>query len=328
MQATIYDISQLAGVSTATVSRTFSDPERVRPATRERVLHVAKTMDYSPNAIASSMARQSTDKIAFLVCKEGASVLDEFYAGICEGVMHNVDPLEHQLILSTANEWTSAAKSKSKQIDGAILAGNASGKLVRSFQQQNIPLVLVNNYMDGVNIPAIVSDEFDGVSQVINHLHQRGHRKIAMLTGRFSPYIVGQRYGAFTAAAKSLGLHIPANHIRMCQPTIEDAVAVATAMLSQEDRPTAIFATNDLAAIGAIKAAMRLGLRVPQDIAIAGYDDSLASRMIEPELTTVRVDKARMGELCAKELQNLLAGHAPTAPLQKIPVTLCVRAST
>ncbi len=326
MRSTIYDIAQLAGVSTATVSRTFSAPDLVRPATRERVLRVAKTMDYSPNAIASSMARQATDKIAFLVCKEGASVLDEFYAGICEGVMHSISPMEYQLILSTAKEWTISAQSK--HIDGAILGGNASGKMIRTFQQQNIPLVLVNNYMDGISVPAIVSDEYDGVRQVLNHLYQRGHRKIALLTGRFSPYIVGQRYSAFLNVAQNMGLFVPANYIRMCQPTIEDAVEVATAMLSQDQRPTAILATNDLAAIGAMKAALRLGLRIPQDIAITGYDDSLASRMVEPELTTIGLDKARMGEVCAQELRRLLAGHAPSAAVQKIPVTLCIRGST
>lgn len=99
---TIYDVSRLSGVSTATVSRTFTTPDRVRESTRRRVYAAAEALHYQPSAIARAMARQQTDKIAFLICKEGATILDEFYASICEGVMRRANGTNYQLLISTA----------------------------------------------------------------------------------------------------------------------------------------------------------------------------------------------------------------------------------
>ena len=108
---TIYDVSRLSGVSTATVSRTFTTPDRVRESTRRRVYAAAEALHYQPSAIARAMARQQTDKIAFLICKEGATILDEFYASICEGVMRRANGTNYQLLISTAEEWTRTAQS-------------------------------------------------------------------------------------------------------------------------------------------------------------------------------------------------------------------------
>ena len=137
---TIYDVSRLSGVSTATVSRTFTTPDRVRESTR-RVYAAAEALHYQPSAIARAMARQQTDKIAFLICKEGATILDEFYASICEGVMRRANGTNYQLLISTAEEWTRTAQSK--QIEGVILAGNAQAALISEFQRQMKPAVCV-----------------------------------------------------------------------------------------------------------------------------------------------------------------------------------------
>ena len=171
---TIYDVSRLSGVSTATVSRAFTAPERVREATRVRVYAAAEALHYQPSAIARAMARQQTDKIAFLICKEGATILDEFYAGICEGVMRQANNTRYQLMISTADEWQRTAQSK--QIEGVILGGDAKASLIAQFQRQNVPVVLVNNRAAGFELPCVVADEADGVRQVIAHLTRSGHR--------------------------------------------------------------------------------------------------------------------------------------------------------
>ena len=102
---TIYDVSRLSGVSTATVSRAFTAPDRVREETRRKVLAAAEALGYQPSAIARAMARQQTDKIAFLICKKDATILDEFYASICEGVMRRANSTSYQLLISTAADW-------------------------------------------------------------------------------------------------------------------------------------------------------------------------------------------------------------------------------
>ena len=222
---TIYDVSRLSGVSTATVSRTFTTPDRVRESTRRRVYAAAEALHYQPSAIARAMARQQTDKIAFLICKEGATILDEFYASICEGVMRRANGTNYQLLISTAEEWTRTAQSK--QIEGVILAGNAQADLISEFQRQNIPVVLVNNRAAGFDLPCIVADEAGGVRQVVSHLISAGHQRIAMLMGRFSPYVTSARYNAFLSVMRENGLSVDESGALMCDRDIQSATEAA-----------------------------------------------------------------------------------------------------
>ena len=230
---TIYDVSRLSGVSTATVSRTFTTPDRVRESTRRRVYAAAEALHYQPSAIARAMARQQTDKIAFLICKEGATILDEFYASICEGVMRRANGTNYQLLISTAEEWTRTAQSK--QIEGVILAGNAQADLISEFQRQNIPVVLVNNRAAGFDLPCIVADEAGGVRQVVSHLISAGHQRIAMLMGRFSPSVTSARYNAFLSVMRENGLSVDESGALMCDRDIQSATEAALRLLSRPD---------------------------------------------------------------------------------------------
>ncbi len=328
INATIYDVSRLSGVSIATVSRTFASPERVRDATRKKVFEAAEILQYSPNAIARAMARQQTDKIAFLICKKDATILDEFYARICESIMRRTIQSDRQLVISTAADWVQVAgTAQNKQVEGVILGGSAQADMVSEFQNKHISVVLVNNRMPGFDLPCVVSDEYGGVRLAVEHLIERGHRSIAMIAGRFSPYIVGERYNAFLQMMEEYGLESEARHVAMCDPTIESATQAALDMLSRRDRPTAIFGANDVIAAGVLKAACRLGLKVPGDLAVMGFDDSTICGMMEPELTSVHVNCRRIGEVGVDCLHALLNGEE-CPPVTVIPAELRVRGST
>ena len=328
MNPTIYDVSRLSGVSIATVSRTFSNPDLVRENTRRKVFEAAEILHYSPNAIARAMARQRTDKVAFLICKEGATILDEFYAGICIGIMGETNRIDLELVISTAADWDlTASNAKNKQVDGVILGGNARPELVSELQSRGLAVVLVNNRMAGFDIPCVVSDEYGGVRQALEHLIARGHRNIAMLAGRFSPYILNERYRAFLEIAQSHGLSTDARQIRLCDPAVDSAETACEELLARPDRPTAILAANDMLAAGAMKAARRLGLRVPEDLAVTGVDDSNICGLLEPELTSVHIDCRRMGELAAARLQSLLEGETDVPQVTVVPTQLRVRGS-
>ena len=328
MNPTIYDVSRLSGVSIATVSRTFSNPDLVRENTRRKVFEAAEILHYSPNAIARAMARQRTDKVAFLICKEGATILDEFYAGICIGIMGETNRIDRELVISTAADWDlTASNAKNKQVDGVILGGNARPELVSELQSRGLAVVLVNNRMAGFDIPCVVSDEYGGVRQALEHLIARGHRNIAMLAGRFSPYILNERYRAFLEIAQSHGLSTDARQIRLCDPAVDSAETACEELPARPDRPTAILAANDMLAAGAMKAARRLGLRVPEDLAVTGVDDSNICGLLEPELTSVHIDCRRMGELAAARLQSLLEGETDVPQVTVVPTQLRVRGS-
>lgn len=327
MNATIYDVSRLSGVSTATVSRAFSEPGRVRDDTRRKVYEAAEALHYHPNAIARAMARQRTDKIAYLICKQGATILDEFYAGICDGIMRTANRSDYQLLVSTEEDWRlTVSTGQSKQIEGVILGGNAQAEMISEFQSQNVQVVLVNNAIAG--LPCVAADETGGMRQVVDHLADRGHRHIAMLVGRFNPYIVRERYGAFLSAMAARGLPVGPADVRMCGTDVDSATAAALELLQSRDRPTAVVGGNDVVAAGVIKAARRLGLRLPEDLAVTGYDDSSVCPMLEPELTSVYVDCRQMGELAVARLTALLDGESEIPPLTVVPTELRVRRST
>ena len=303
MAHTIKDVSNLAGVSTATVSRTFSNPGTVSEATREKVFEAARMLNYQPNAIARSMKLQQTEKIAFIICKESGSILDEFYAGICNGIMQEMNETDYQLLVSTERDWTFGKRS---QVDGVILGSNASLQLIRDCIRQGVRIVLVNNEIEGFHYPTVISDERMAIDLAVSHLIARGHKKIAMLAGRFSPYICEQRLSAFKEIMAERKLPVPAGYIMITDPDIKSSTEIAMAMLSQPDPPTAIMAANDEIATGAYKAAIRMGLRIPQDIAIVGIDDSRICKALEPELTSVKIDCDKMGRAAARMMIYIL----------------------
>jgi DNA-binding LacI/PurR family transcriptional regulator len=217
--------------------------------------------------------------------------------------------------------------AQSRQIEGVILGGSASADLVTDFQNRNTAVVMVNNRLPGVDVPYVLSDEYAGVRLVVEHLVSRGHKRIAMLAGRFSPYIVGERYNAFLSVVREFGLKVNPQHVKMCDADVESAAQAAEELLRQKERPTAVFGANDVIAAGIMKAARRLKLRVPEDVAVVGFDDSTICTMLEPELTSVHINCQRMGEIGMERLRAVLAGEeCPSVTV--VPVELKVRGSS
>ena len=329
MSATIKDVSKLSGLSTATISRAFAEPDKVREATRQRVFEAAQALRYQPNAIGRAMAMQRTETIAFVICKEQATILDEFYAAICEGIMDEVNQSDYQLLISTAAQWRKAEdKARSKQVEGFILGGHADARLIEEISGRNIPLVLVNNDTDKENLSCVVADEFDGVRQVVKHLYQDGHRRIALFAGHFSPYIFRQRYQAFFELQKEYALEWKDSYFHVSDRDFDSATTEATKLLSQEEPPTAVFAANDILAAGVLKAAQRLGLSVPEDVALVGYDDSSICCLLEPELSSVHVDCYEMGKRAVGQLFAIMDGRTDLPRKISVPTQLQRRASS
>ena len=189
-------------------------------------------------------------------------------------------------------------------------------------------LVLLNNELEMEDLTCITTDQYGGAALAMRHLIEKGHRRIGLLAGNFSPHVYMSRYNAYRDVLTENGCEIDPQLIKTIEPTVEDAIKCTQKLLALEDRPTALFCTNDTIAIGAMKAIMRAGLRIPEDIAVIGYDDSENSRMIEPELTTVQVDKTAMGRIAAERLIALIEGEAPRKETIQTTVKLVVRKST
>lgn len=331
MTVTIEDVARLAGCSKTTVSRAFVLPDKVKEETRTRILRAAEQLHYSPNAIARAMVTQRNHNIAFIFYeKHNPNTLNPFYAAVSEAVHTEAERNGYGVFLISSH---AVANNESdllmrKRVDGVIFAGQTDSATLYSLQAQNIPVVLVNNRIEGNDSVSIISDEYGGTQQAVRHLIARGHKKIGMIAGQLFPYISAIRYQAFLETMMYEGLPVNARHVRSVEATQAGAIEGVTALLSEEDRPTALFCNNDTVAIGAIKAAIRLGLRVPEDVAVVGYDGSSVCTVIEPELTSVAVNMAEMGRLASSLLIRMINGETIAQRVVQLDAKLIVRGSS
>lgn len=331
MAATILDVAKLCGYSKATVSRAFASPGQVSEKTRNKIYQAAQQLNYTPDAIARAMVRGRTDNIGFIIYeKQYPVVMNPFYSPIFESVLQTCGQKGYSLFISSHGDLRlpNGQTFVKKQLDGVILAGHSDEKLVSDLRRQNMPVVLLNNELEMEDLTCITTDQYGGAALAMRHLIERGHRRIGLLAGNFSPHVYMSRYNAYRDVLTENGCEIDPQLIKTIEPTVEDAIECTQKLLALENKPTALFCTNDTIAIGAMKAIMRAGLRIPEDIAVVGYDDSENSRMIEPELTTVQVDKTAMGRIAAERLIALIEGEDPRKETIQTTVKLVVRKST
>ena len=331
MSATIIDVAKKCGYSKATVSRAFISPETVSEKAKERVYAAAKELNYTPNTIARALVRQHTENIAFIIHeRQYPTLLNPFYAPVLEAVMQEAAKRGYSVFIATGNDMQlpNGDVYIKKHMDGVIFAGQTDINTVEEFQRKNIPLVMLNHEIELKNLVSVTVEHFQGAQQATEHLCERGHKKIGLLAGHFSKQVCEARLNGYMSVLAAHDLPMDARFILDIEPTLEAAEDAMAELLKIPDRPTAFFCTNDTIAAGAVKAALRAGLRVPEDVAIVGFDDSIVSRMVEPELTTVRIDATTMGRVAAQQLFDLIDKKELSETHIKIPTSLVIRHTT
>lgn len=331
MGSTIIDVARKCGYSKTTVSRAYAEPDSVSEKAKLKIYAAAKSLNYTPNAIARAMVRQRTENIAFIIHeKQSPAILNPFYSPILEAVMRESARRNYSVFVMT-NQDVQLPNGEvyiKKQMDGVIFVGEANPEVIGRLREQKIPVVLLNNVLDMEGLLCITTSHYEGAVSAVDHLHERGHRKIGLLAGRFSPQVNEARYKGYEDALARRGLEINPRYILEIDPSLEAGERAMARLLRLEDRPTAVFCTNDTVAAGAMKAVIRAGLRIPEDAAIVGFDDSTVSHIVEPELTTVRIDMDRMGRLAAEKLFDLIEGIPSIETRIEIPTELIVRSSS
>ena len=312
MASTIKDVAKMAGCSITTVSRCFSSPQLVKSETRKKIEYAAKYCKYSPNAIARAMVKQRSHTVAFVVHETHFPLSSSpFYTAISEAVQETAEKLGYTVYVASCAAFSKDAGTlfSNKRIDGAILAGRCEKELVEQLSEQGAPVVVVNSAAERPDIVSITADDYNGTVLAVEHLIGKGHRRIGLLSGTLYSYISTIRQNAFIDTMAKHELPILPHYIQVTEPEIPSAAKCAQEMLSLPERPTALFCMNDAIAVGAVKAALRMGLRVPQDVAVAGYDDSSICRVIEPELTSISIDTQKMGALSMRALDAVISGQ-------------------
>ena len=257
MAATILDVAKLCGYSKATVSRAFASPEQVSEKTRNKIYQAAQQLNYTPDAIARAMVRGRTDNIGFIIYeKQYPVVMNPFYSPIFESVMQTCGRKGYSLFISSHGDLKlpNGQTCVKKQLDGIILAGHSDEQLVSDLRRQNMPVVLLNNELDMDDLTCITTDQYGGAALAMRHLIEKGHRRIGLLAGNFSPHVYMSRYNAYRDVLTENGCEIDPQLIKTIEPTVEDAIESTQKLLALENRPTALFCTNDTIAIGAVKA--------------------------------------------------------------------------
>ena len=311
-----------------TVSRAINNHPEISPETRARILDTAQRMNYRPN----QFARALTTNRSYLLGVVVPDLMHSYFAEICRGIETIAKPLGYQNLICSTDEDTANEESEVEALlprtDGLILASSASPsetKFYRRIIRERAKMVLIDRQLEGIKCPTVTTDDVKVGELATEHLLHLGHRRVGHLQGTVASTAAFQGYKK--ALAKSR-VPFDAELVRECGFSESDGYRATREWLRNGDLPSAIFAANDPAAIGAMSAITEAGLRIPEDIAIVGGGNIHYGDMLRVPLTTVAWSTSEMGQAAARLLIDLVEGKRGTREQQIIvEPELVVRAS-
>jgi LacI family transcriptional regulator len=328
--ATIREVAEKAGASVTTVSHVINETRHVSDEVRLRVLDAMKELNYRPNALARSLRMGQTHTLA-LILPDSAN---PFFADIGHAVEDCAFQLGYSVILCNTQgdprrEFLYVDVLSKKQVDGIIFV--ATGEQVASLnflQSRAMPVVVVNRDLSTIEVDLIFTDNLQGGYLATHHLLTLGHRRIACIAGPSDLTLGADRVAGYRRALEEAGLAYDERLVLAGDYQPASGFRVTHDLLSRRDPPTAIFACNDLMALGALRAAVEAGCRVPADLSIVGFDDIELARYTNPPLTTIAQDKAEIGAQAVRRLvERITAKHGPFQR-STLPTHLVQREST
>jgi LacI family transcriptional regulator len=323
-RATIRDVAAAAGVSVATVSKVINDRYGVAAGTVERVRAVIAELGYESSLIARSLRNQRTNVIGILVAD-----IEPFSAELLKGAAKAIRGSGYELVVYSAGGeaahavgWENRYLSRlsGTLIDGAVIV--TPTVLAPSY---GAPVVAVDPHTGGEDVPTVDSDNRRGAELATEHLLALGHRRIAFLAGRADLESARLREDGFRAAMAAAGVPVDPELVQAGEYDEPVSAAAAQRLLTLPEPPTAVFAANDVSAIAAMDVALTLGMHVPRDLSVVGFDNVPESTLTRPALTTVEQPIQLMGQRAIEMLVQLLAGAEPAAHQVRLPTRLVVR---
>ncbi|KAB7762927.1 LacI family DNA-binding transcriptional regulator [Xanthomonas maliensis] len=306
---TIKDVAREAQVSVATVSRTMNGHQHVAESVRERVLQVARALHYIPHHAARSLSSRRTHTIGVVL----PDLHGEFFSELIRGIDQVARAQGYHLLVSSSHGDPQAQRQALERLPGrvdgvVVMSPSLEPGLQATALPGSLPAVLLNCAGQASQHPILNVDNYGGARAMTRHLRACGHQRIAFIAGPEDNYDARERLRGYR---DELALDPQAQPWVLPGNFDEESGYRAGQVLAQDARPDAVFAANDMMALGCLFALGHAGLKVPQDIALAGFDDVPMARYVLPALTTMRVDIAGLG---ARALQLLLAQQLPDAP--------------
>ena len=330
-QVTISEVAKLAGVHASTVSRALNPATRslVNEKTARRVITAAESLNYFPNIMARGLRTRLSMTIGVII----PDLTNPIFPSIIRGIEGHLAPLGYTTLLadvdgSNALEDSAISSLVQRQVDGLIIAtGVEQSSLVKTLSQSGLPVVLVNRGASDTGYPLVTGDDDMGIRASVEHLHSLGHRNMIHIAGPQSFSTSRGRADAMERACEGNSMQL--RIVEASALTVEQGERVTDALLAEPNRSfTAIQASTDLLALGALRAIRKFGLRCPEDISVSGFNDMPFAEEFSPGLTTIRVPLEEIGIESARQLMRVIK-DGPGSPLVvTLPVSLVVRAST
>ncbi|UWQ19855.1 LacI family DNA-binding transcriptional regulator [Jannaschia sp. M317] len=324
-RAGIADVAQAAGVSTATVSRALSMPERVGAETRARVLKAVAATGYRANAAARDLRQRRARAVTLLA----PNLANTFFSRIVAAVQDVAG--DAGLTVQISDSLVEVPRLAGLGVDGRsdgvlLLDGGLPAEMVRGW---DVPVIMVCEWIEGADLPGVRIDNRAGARMAVQHLLDLGHRHIACLGGPGGNVLSRARADGWRAALAGAGVGHRPGDLMPGDFTMERGARAARDWAAMAPRPTAVFCTSDESALGFISECDRMGLRVPDDVSVIGFDDIEFSDRFIPPLTTIHQPRAALGRLAAERLVAAVTAGAALSPEQSIlDCRLQVRGST
>jgi DNA-binding LacI/PurR family transcriptional regulator len=327
VQPTILDVAARAGVSKSLVSLVMRDSPSVSEAKRRAVLAAVAELDYRPNAVARSLVQRRTGVLGVLL----SDLHNTFFADVLDGIAGRAAERGYKAMLNTGNRAASGEADAIETLlelraDGLILTGPRLEAAQITEAARAVPVVLVARTMPGSAVDCVSNDDVAGASLAVEHLVKLGHRRIAHIDGGAGAGAEARKQGY----ARTMRRHGLGGQGRTARGdyTEEGGAKGVAALLARGPRPTAIFAANDLSAIGALDALTRRGLRVPEDMSVVGYDNTSVAALRRIDLTTIDQPRVAMGQAAVDLLLERLERRRKAPRRVVMPPALVVRGTT
>jgi LacI family transcriptional regulator len=328
VNATIKDVARVAGVSVASVSRALNGHESVTEATRQRILAAAGELRYVPHAAARSLITRRTDTVGVLL----PDLHGEFFSELIRGIDAAARASARHLLISSSHgseaEAAQALRMLQGRVDGLlVMSPHADSGVLAANLPATLPTVLLNTRVASGSYPAFSVDNDGGAAEMMQHLFASGRRRIAFISGPDNNFDANERLRGYRAAiADRKGA---SEYVLRGDFSEASGYRAGLEICAGTDRPDAIFAANDMMALGCLFALTEKGVAVPDDIALAGFDDIPIARFVTPPLTTVRVRIADLGRRAFERLAELIAdGDDGEKTTERLDCELIVRQSS
>jgi LacI family transcriptional regulator len=329
VKVTIRDVAREAGVSVATVSRVFNDSGPVGEETRRRILAVATKLRYTPDSAARSLITRRTNTLGVLL----PDLYGEFFSEVIRGIDPTAQKSGYHILVSRAHndrdEIEAAMRAMRGRVDGlVVMSPDIDAAALVANLPDDCPVVLLNCVVEGTEFDSLNIDNYGGAYAMVTHLLGRGHQRIGFIAGHERNHDAAERLRGYRAALEDVGAEWRAEWERAGDFTEASGYRAGEEFVALSPRPTALFAANDSMAIGALSALREAGIRVPEDVAVAGFDDIPIARYMSPPRTSVHVAISELGERATRTLLHAVEEKNRHEKQQEtLPTTLVIRQS-